>query len=121
MDDILIWASSLPELQQRIEVIANNGSRLNIILSRKKFSNGTSMPLAGYIISENGVHPDPTRIEAISDFPRPSDQTALRSFLEMAQPLAFFIPDYAHATVAMRSLLGKGRTFFMDRQSRIRV
>ena len=29
----------------------------------------------------------------------------------MAQQLAFFIPDYAHATVAMRSLLGKGRTF----------
>ena len=29
----------------------------------------------------------------------------------MAQQLAFFIPDYAHATVVMRSLLGKGRTF----------
>ena len=60
MDDILIWASSLPELQQQIEVIANNCSRLNIILSRKKFSIGTSMPFAGYIISEDGVHPDPT-------------------------------------------------------------
>ena len=81
MDDILIWASTLPELQQRIEVIANNCSRLNVILSKKKFSIGTSMPFAGYIVSEKGVHPDPTRIEAISDFPRPSDQTALRFFL----------------------------------------
>ena len=69
------------------------------------------MPFAGYIVSENGLHPDPTRIEAISDFPRPSDQTALQSFLGMVQQLAFFIPDYAHATVAMCSLLGKGKTF----------
>ena len=46
VDDILIWASSLPELQQRIEVIADNCSRLNIILSRMKFSIGTSVPLA---------------------------------------------------------------------------
>ena len=89
VDDILIWASSLQELQQRIEIIAQSCERLNIILSKKKFSIGTSMPFAGYIVSNNGVHPDPTRIEAISNFPRPQDQTALKSFLGMAQQFAF--------------------------------
>ena len=69
------------------------------------------MPFAGYIVSNKGVHPDPTRVESITNFPRPKDQTALKSFLGMAQQLAFFIPDYAHATVSMRSLLGKGKTF----------
>ena len=57
------------------------------------------------------MHPDPTRIEAISDFSRPTDQTALRSFLGMAQQLAFFIPDYAHATVVMHFLLANRRAF----------
>ena len=111
VDDILIWATSLQELQQRIEIIAQNCERLNVILSKKKFSIGTSMPFAGYIVSNKGVHPDPTRVESISNFPRPKDLTALKSFLGMAQQLAFFIPDYAHATVSMRSLLGKGKTF----------
>ena len=41
VDDILIWASSLQELQQRIDIIAQNYARLNIILSKKKFSIGT--------------------------------------------------------------------------------
>ena len=44
VDDILIWASTLQELQQRIEIIAQNCERLNVILSKKKFSIGTSMP-----------------------------------------------------------------------------
>ena len=89
VDDILIWASSLPELQQRIEVIAKNCSRLNIILSKKKFSIGTSMPFAGYIVSDSGVHPDPSRIEAISNLPHPADQTNLQSFLGMVAILLY--------------------------------
>ena len=55
LHEISIRASSLPELQQRIDVIAGNCSRLNIILSKKKFSTGTSMPFAGYIVSDCGV------------------------------------------------------------------
>ena len=89
VDDILIWASSLQELQQIIEIIAQNCERLNIIISKKKFSIGTSMPFAGYIVSNSGVHPDPTRIESISNFLWPKDQTALKSFLGMTQQLAF--------------------------------
>ena len=47
VDDVLIWALDLATLRQRIDIIADNCARLNIILSRKKFAIGTSMPFAG--------------------------------------------------------------------------
>ena len=111
VDDILIWAPDLTTLRQRIDIIADNCARLNIILSRKKFAIGTSMPFAGYVLTSQGIRPDPDRVAAIQNFPTPKDQTALRSFIGMAQQLAFFISDFSLASTAMRSLLGKGRWF----------
>ena len=40
VDDILVWASSLPELKIRVETIANNCKNLNITLSKKSSKSG---------------------------------------------------------------------------------
>ena len=111
IDDVLIWAPDLLTLRQRIDIIADNCARLNVILSRKKFAIGTSMPFAGYVVTSQGIRPDPDRVEAFRNFPTPKDQTALRSFIGLAQQLSFFIPDFSHASAAMRSLPGKGKVF----------
>jgi len=62
---------------------------------------------AGHIISNLGVKPDPDKVNAISEFPRPTDLTSLRSFLGMANQLGNFIPTLAHVTQPLRSLLMK--------------
>ena len=73
VDDILVWAPSLPELKTRVETIANNCKNLNITLSKKKFKIGKQIQFAGYLVGENGVKPDPDRIRAITDFPQPTN------------------------------------------------
>ena len=40
----------------------------------------------GYIVSSDGIKADPTKIEAISEFPAPTNITELRSFMGMAKP-----------------------------------
>ena len=70
VDDILVWGISLPELHERIRVIDSRDA-LNIALSKKKFVIGNEIPLAGLLLTEKGVKPDPTRILALSDFPVP--------------------------------------------------
>ena len=35
----------------------------------------------------------------------------MKSFLGMAQQLTFFMPNFSHSALAMRQLLGKGKTF----------
>ena len=69
MDDILSWGSSLPDLYERISVIASRRSDLNITLSKKKFVIGNEITFAGLLLTEKGVKRDPARILALSDFP----------------------------------------------------
>ena len=98
-------------LQSRIEEISSRCKILNIVLSKKKFVIGSTLPFAGYIVSNQGAQPNQDRVAAIRKFPSPKDQTGIKSFLGHANQLNFFIPDFAHNTKLMRGLLGKGKVF----------
>ena len=111
VDDILVWASDLPTLYERIRTIAERCQNLNIALSKKKFAIGTELPFSGLIVSAKGVKPDPIRIVALSEFPTPKNITGVLSFLELANQLSGFIPDFAHMTVKFRELTSKKNAF----------
>ena len=81
VDDIQVWADSLPDLVDRVKQITIKCKELNIILSRKKFMIGNELPFAGLIVGAKGVSPDPERTRALSELPRPKDVTGVRSFL----------------------------------------
>ena len=72
VDDILVWAASLPELKTRVETIAESCKKMNITLSRRKFEVGRQIQFAGYIVGDNGIKPDPERVRAIKEFPQPT-------------------------------------------------
>ena len=91
MDDILVWAPSILELKIRVDTISHNCQKLNITLSKKKFEIGKQIQFAGYLVEEDGVKPDPDRIQEITDFPKPTNLTGVRSFLGLAQQLSFFL------------------------------
>ena len=55
VDDILVWAPSIPELKIRVEAIAHNCQKLNITLSKKKFEIGKQIQFAGYLVGEEAV------------------------------------------------------------------
>ena len=111
VDDILVWAVTPSELETRLNSILERCQQLHVTLSRFKFHIATTLNFAGCVISNKGVSPDPNRISALSKFPVPTDQTAVRSFLGLCNQLAFFIPDFQHHTVSLRQLTGRGRTF----------
>ena len=57
VDDILVWGSSLPELYERIRIIAARCDTLNIAHSKKKFVIGNEILFAGLLLTEKGVKP----------------------------------------------------------------
>ena len=59
VDDILIWADTLPDLIDRIKIVAERCRKINIILSKKEFQLGSELPFAGLVISSKGISPDP--------------------------------------------------------------
>ena len=111
VDDILIWAPSLDKLEQRIIQILERCATINVTISKKKFTIGTEIPFARFLISDNGIKPDPQKTVAIASFPPPKNITDLRSFLGLANQLAFFLPDFSHLTCEMRKLLSMKNAF----------
>ena len=107
VDDILIQAPNEKILLQRIRSVLERCREHRVTISKRKLEVGRTVKFAGNIISADGIKPDPEKVQAIKDFPVPTDLTSLRSFLGLANQLGFFIPDLAQATKALRQLLQK--------------
>ncbi|GFO43321.1 Pol polyprotein [Plakobranchus ocellatus] len=59
----------------------------------------------GHIIDGHGIRVDPQKIEAIFEFPVPTNITELQRFLGMVNQLAKFSPKLASQTEPLRQLL----------------
>ena len=90
--------ASPSELERRISEVVSRCEQLHVTLSRSKFQVDTCLNFAGCVVSHCGVKPDPARISALSNFPVPTDQASVRSFLGLCNQLAFFVPDFQHHT-----------------------
>ena len=70
-NDILIWAPTLDVLEKRILQILERCATINVTISKKKFTIGTEIPFAGFLISDQGINPYPQKTVAIASFPTP--------------------------------------------------
>ena len=70
----------------------------------------------GYIVSSDGIKADPTKIEAISEFPAPTNITELRSFMGMANQLGGFTHLLSEAAGPLRDLLKPKNAFLWSPQ-----
>ena len=107
IDDILIEGKDYKELFERIEIVLERCLKSNITISLKKMQVGETVNFAGYQVSEIGILPAKERTQAITEYPKPNSKTPLKGFLGLAQTLAHFLPDLAHATDPLRGLLKK--------------
>ena len=111
VDDILVWAVNLDQLRDRVQLILQKCEEIGITISKKKLQIGNEVKFAGFIVSADGVKPDPDKVKCLKDFPVPTDVTSLRSFIGLANQLGSFLPDLSQAMIKMRSLLKKNTPF----------
>ena len=64
-----------------------------------------------HIISEDGVKPDPKKIEAVSKFPRSKKAKNIKQFLGLAGYYRRFIPNFSKITKPLTQLLKKDIPF----------
>ena len=105
VDDILIWATSEPELINNCRKVLDKCRQLNVSISAKKLKIAKSLTFAGHLVSDSGIKPDPAQTDAIKKFPRPTNISELRSFMGLVNQLASFLPDLAQITTNLRKLL----------------
>jgi hypothetical protein len=86
---------------QRLEAV---GLKLSLDKSRWLFQ---QVKAVGFVISQEGIRPDPARAEVFKNWPLPQDAAALRSYLGTVNYLRHMIPHYSEYVVTMYVLLAK--------------
>ena len=107
VDDILIEGKDYDHLFARIETVLQRCVNSNITISLKKMQVGETVVFAGFQVSAKGIHPVKERMQAITDYPTPTNTTELKGFLGLSTQLGHFVPDVAHATNPLTALLKK--------------
>ena len=105
-NDIVIWGSTLTQLDIRTELVLNRIRKSGLKLNKNKCAFGaTELIFLGHKISEKGISPDPEKVKAIKDMPFPSSKQDLQRFLGMIAYLSKFILQLSEETHLLRELL----------------
>ncbi|XP_060085463.1 uncharacterized protein K02A2.6-like [Ylistrum balloti] len=102
MDDTLVFGANHARLKAVLECL----EKVCLTLNKEKceFSQ-TTVTFLGHVIDENGIRPDPDRIQAVVDMKSPGNISELRRFLGMVNQLGKFSSKIADLTKPMRDLL----------------
>ena len=109
LDDLIITGKTEEEHMQNLLAVLQRIKEYGLRLRKDKCSFlQTSVEYLGHIISHEGIHPSPKKIEAIKKIPEPKNVTELRSFLGMVVYFAKFLPQLSKRAAPLNELLKKG-------------
>lgn len=120
LDDIVIYAESLEEHKLKLNQLFERLREANLSLQPDKceFFKKELMYL-GHIISEEGVKPNPEKIQAIKGYPAPKTHKELKQFLGLVGYYRRFIKDFSSITQPFTSLLKKNISFKWEMRQQI--
>ena len=79
---------------------------LSIKLSKCHFCE-TEIPFLGYLVSPQGVKPNPQKVAAVQHYPTPTNVKDVQSFLGLAQYYRKFVKDFSIKAKPLTMLTGK--------------
>ena len=115
IDDILIYSKSHVEHGEHLRIVLQTlrTHQLYAKLSKCEFWLN-SVSFLGHVISKEGVQVDPKKVEAVSNWPRPTNVTEIRSFLGMAGYYRRFVKDFSRISAPLTRLIRKQVKFEWD-------
>lgn len=108
MDDIIIYSTSLQEHLNSLRKVFNKlrDARMKIQLDKSEFLK-KEVAFLGHIVTEHGIKPNPSKIEAIKNYPIPKTTKQIKQFLGLLGYYRKFIKDFAKLTKPMTNMLKK--------------
>jgi hypothetical protein len=112
LDDIIVFSDTFRQHLERLSMVFNrlrtaglkiNASKTHLFQRRVSF--------LGHVVSEAGIEPDPSKIEAVRTWPRPRNLTELRSFVGLASYYRDHIKSFASIARPLHVLTRKGARF----------
>ena len=115
LDDIIIVSKSADEHILHLKEVLNRLENYGFRVKAEKCSFfGQSINYLGLIIDKNGRRPDPSKTKAITEMPRPTDVSTLRSYLGMINHYQQFVRNMRFIRKPLDDLLKKDTEFKWD-------
>jgi len=112
IDDILVYSKSQEEHEDHLR------STLQKLREHQLFAKFSKcefwldkVAFLGHVISRDGVHVDPSKVEAVQNWPRPTSVTEIRSFLGLAGYYRRFVKDFSKVAAPLTRLTQKNVRF----------
>ena len=108
LDDIIIFSATIEKhyIDVNSTLLRLDASNLRLNPSKCKFFQ-ESIKFLGHLISKDGTHPDPSKVEAIQNLTCRRDRTQVQSFLGLANYYRRFIKDFAKIAKPLHDLIKK--------------
>lgn len=112
IDDIILAASNLDDLDSLFIILANALRQANMKLNPSKCCfYQKKVNYLGYEISAEGVRPDRRKLLAVEQFPRPQNPKNIRQLLGLCGYYRRFVPNFSKISKPLSNLLKKGEKF----------
>ena len=105
-DDMVIFGVDQEDHDTNLINLLNVCQKEGLVLNSKKLElqrERVTFFRAEY--SAQGMHPDPKKVQGITEMTAPMDKQQLQSFLGMVNYMGTFIPNLSHHTEPLRAML----------------
>ena len=112
LDDILIFSKTEEEHTEHVHKVLQvlQNAKLLVEPSKSKF-HASEVEFLGHIISHNEIRLDPKKVEAVRDWPRPTNLKEVQAFLGFANYYRKFLKNFGRIAIPLTELTRKGAPF----------
>ena len=108
LDDVTAYSRTFEEHLQHLEEIFKRIEKAGLKINSDKCHFGAqSLQFLRYIITKDGILPDPDKIKAVKEYSIPQNLTQLRAFLGLASYYRRFIKNFSQTATPLYNLLKK--------------
>ena len=116
-DDMVIFGVDQEDHDANLISLLNICQKEGLVLNSKKLElQRERVTFFGAEYSTQGMHPDPKKVQGITEMTVPMDKQQLQSFLGMVTYMGTFIPNLSHHTEPLRAMLKKDNVFHWEEQ-----
>ena len=113
-DDILVYGSgdtvenAAADHDQNLIGVLERARNCNLKINKQKLKlRQTEVSYMGHLLTSKGLRPDPRKVQAVTDMPKPDSVQVVQRFLGFVDYLAKFLPHLSDVSEPLRRLTDK--------------